>query len=268
MLPDMTSSEYQTIGHETRHFQGRVLLFLWMLLKFLPPHSSIAVAMLDKGVTVQPSSLRSAGSVQQTVETVAAQEQQAEQQLAVGETTHREAEGRKEYGRRRSADEQRQDDDPDRVPKATPRPPGTFPRQVEHQERVEYSYDPGTGQFAAKLVRSSRPVVTGWDPSAPEAVERQIGTWEVTPTGTGVAAESGDSAAQAVPADVQAELKRRAEQEGGPVSESASVRFSHDLVTRETDTRVSMSKRDVASRAARSRGFTLGSGRQPVGCAE
>ena len=71
---------------------------------------------------------------------------------------------------------------------------------MEHQERVEYSYDPGTGQFAAKLVRSSRPVVTGWDPSAPEAVERQIGTWEVTPTGTGVAAESGDSAAQAVTA--------------------------------------------------------------------
>ena len=210
----------------------------------------------------------------ETVETVAAQEQQAEQQqqvvqqLAVGETTHREAEGRKEYGRRRSADEQRQDDDPDRAPKATPRPPGTFPRQVEHQERVEYSYDPGTGQFAAKLVRSSRPVVTGWDPSAPEAVERQIGTLEVTPTRTGVAAESGDSAAQAVPADVQAELKRRAEQEGGPVSESASVRFSHDLVTRETDTRVSMSKRDDASRAARSKGFTLGSGRQPVGCAE
>ena len=123
-------------------------------------------------------------------------------------------------------------------------------RQVEHQERVEYSYDPGTGQFAAKLVRSSRPVVTGWDPSAPEAVERQIGTWEVTPTGTGVAAESGGSAAQAVPADVQAELKRRAEQKGGPVSESASVRFSHDLVTRETDTRVSLPKRGVASRAA------------------
>ena len=72
----------------------------------------------------------------------------------------------------------------------------------------------------------------------------------VTPTGTGVAAESGDSAAQAEPADVQAELKRRAEQEGGPVSETASVRFSHDLVTSETDTRVSMSKRDDASRAA------------------
>ena len=90
----------------------------------------------------------------------------------------------------------------------------------------------------------------------------------VTPTGTGVAAESGDSAAQAVPADVQAELKRRAEQEGGPVSESASARFSHDLVTSETDTRVSLPKRDDASRAARSKGFTLGSGRQPVGCAE
>ena len=139
---------------------------------------------------------------------------------------------------------------PTGFPKLRQRPPGTFPRQVEHQERVEYSYDPGTGQFAAKLVRSSRPVVTGWEPSAPGGcgtADRDMGGHAYR---TGVAAESGDSAAQAVPADVQAELKRRAEQEGGPVSESASVRFSHDLVTRETDTRVSLPKRDAASRAA------------------
>ena len=48
------------------------------------------------------------------------------------------------------------------------------------------------------------------------------------------------------------------------MSESASVRFSHDLVTRETDTRVSLPKRGVASRAARSKGFTLGSGRRSL----
>ena len=53
-----------------------------------------------------------------------------------------------------------------------------------------------------------------------------------------------------MPEEVQAQLRQRAEQEGGPVSATASVRFSHDLATRETDSRVSLPKRDVASRAA------------------
>ena len=48
---------------------------------------------------------------------------------------------------------------------------------------------------------------------------------------------------------MQAQLRQRAEQEGGPVSASAFVRFSHDLATRETETRVSLPKRDAASRA-------------------
>ena len=60
----------------------------------------------------------------------------------------------------------------------------------------------------------------------------------------------GESEAPEVPEDVQAQLRQRVEQEGGPVSASAFVRFSHELVTRETDTRVILPKRDVASRAA------------------
>ena len=64
-----------------------------------------------------------------------------------------------------------------------------------------------------------------------------------------MSALTGEGAEQEVPENVQADLRKRAEQEGGPVSASASVRFSHDLVTRETDSRVNVPERDVASRA-------------------
>ena len=84
----------------------------------------------------------------------------------------------------------------------------------------------------------------------PDTEERLVGNWEVTPERNGVFVEMGESAAPEVPKDVQAQLRQRAEQEGGPVSASAFVRFSHDLATRETETRVSLPKRDAASRAA------------------
>ena len=96
-------------------------------------------------------------------------------------------------------------------------------------------------------MRSSKPVVTAWDPSMPDTEERLVGNWEVTPERNGVFVEMGESAAPEVPKDVQAQLRQRAEQEGGPVSASAFVRFSHDLATRETETRVSLPKRDAAS---------------------
>ena len=72
----------------------------------------------------------------------------------------------------------------------------------------------------------------------------------MTPTRDGVSALTGEGAELEVPENVQADLRKRADQEGVPVSASASVRFSHDLVTRETDSRVNVPKRDVASRAA------------------
>ena len=56
----------------------------------------------------------------------------------------------------------------------------------------------------------------------------------MTPTRGGVSALTGEGAELEVPENVQADLRKRAEQEGGPVSASASVRFSHDLVTSET----------------------------------
>ena len=56
------------------------------------------------------------------------------------------------------------------------------------------------------------------------------------------------------------------------VSASASVRFSHDLVTRETDSRVNVPKRDVASRAtaiaAAAKADPLGRRRGAVGSSQ
>ena len=65
-----------------------------------------------------------------------------------------------------------------------------------------------------------------------------------------MSALTGEGAEQEVPENVQAQLRQRAEQEGGPVSASALVLFSHDLTTRETDTRVSLPKPAASSRAA------------------
>ena len=82
----------------------------------------------------------------------------------------------------------------------------------------------------------------------PSAEERLVGNWEVIPERNGVSAEMGESEAPEVPENVQAQLRQRAEQEGGPVSASALVLFWHDLTTRETDTRVSLPKPAASSR--------------------
>ena len=63
-----------------------------------------------------------------------------------------------------------------------PRPEGSYPRAVAHDEQVEYRYDPATGEFEAKVLSSSEPVVTGWDESPPQRDERHVGTWDIVPT--------------------------------------------------------------------------------------
>ena len=121
------------------------------------------------------------------------------------------------------------------LPQPTPRPPGAYPRAIEHQERVEYQYDPETDDFDAKVIESSEPVVTQWDMSAPERDARPVGTWEVTPREDGVDVENVERAD--VPEDVQERLRQESAETGGPVSTTATVRFQHDLNTRETSTR-------------------------------
>ena len=127
------------------------------------------------------------------------------------------------------------DDSLERPPVATPRPPGTYPRAIAHNEQVEYSYDPETDEFHARIVDSSEPVVTRWDDSPPEQTERPVGTFDVTPTEGGVQAEETGRAV--VLEGVKAELKRQAEETGERASSTALLKYQHDLDSGETDYR-------------------------------
>ena len=123
-------------------------------------------------------------------------------------------------------------------PKEAPRPPGTFPREVGHIERVEYSYDPQTGVFDAKLVSSTEPVVTAWDRTVPTADERPVGGWAVTPTPNSVEAEQGESPDLEVPEAVQEQLVKEAGDSDETVTVGADVRYAHDLDTLDTQVRI------------------------------
>ena len=103
---------------------------------------------------------------------------------------------------------------------AAPRPGGAYPRSVEHQERVEYSYDPSTGEFAARVVSSSEPVVTGWDYSPPQQDEREVGSWDVTPTEDGVTA--ANQGRVEIPESVKDRLRAEASETGEPVTTSTT----------------------------------------------
>ena len=118
-------------------------------------------------------------------------------------------------------------DSTERPPVAAPRPPGAYPRAIAHNEQVEYSYDRETGEFHARIVDSSEPVVTRWDDSPPEQTERPVGTFDVTPTEGGVQAEETGRAV--VPEGVKAELKRQAEETGERATSTTTPRYQHDL---------------------------------------
>ena len=102
-------------------------------------------------------------------------------------------------------------------PKEAPRPPGTFPREVGHVERVEYTYDPQTGVFDAQLVSSTEPVVTAWDRTVPTADERPVGGWAVTPTPNDVQTEQGESPDLEVPEAIKERPAERASPSAWPL---------------------------------------------------
>ena len=124
------------------------------------------------------------------------------------------------------------------APKEAARPPGTFPREVGHIERVEYSYDPQTGVFDAKVVSSSEPVVTAWDRTVPTADERPVGGWAITPTPNDVQTEQGESPDLEVPEAVQERLVKEAGDSDETVTVGADVRYAHDLDTLDTQVRI------------------------------
>ena len=118
------------------------------------------------------------------------------------------------------------------APEAAARPTGSYPRAIEHQERVEFNYDPETGHVDAKVMDSTEPVVTGWDSSPPERDERAVGTWDVTPTDEGVTVTSDGRVS--IPEDIKDRLKAQAEETGEPASTTVTLRYQHDLDTRST----------------------------------
>ena len=124
------------------------------------------------------------------------------------------------------------DDEAPDVPTQAPRPPGSYPRSIEHQERVEYRYDPETGEFDARTVESTEPVVTQWDMSAPERSERPVGTWDVTPTDDGVEVQNAQRVT--VPDDVKERLRKESAETGGAASTTTTLRYEHDLDTGST----------------------------------
>ena len=118
----------------------------------------------------------------------------------------------------------------EREPEPAPRPsPDHFPRAIEHVEQVEYRHNAETGDYDARLLQASKPVVTSWDQSAPDTAERPVGSWNVSPTPNGVEA-SANAGAYEIPDDVRDKLQELARENGGePVS--VTLRVSHDLDT-------------------------------------
>ena len=147
-----------------------------------------------------------------------------------------------------------QDEGPplDKPPEAAPRPPGSYPRSIEHEEQVEYRYNPETGDFDARIIESSEPVVTRWDMSEPTSEERPVGTYDVTPLADRVDVTNVQRVS--VPPGIKAKLRQEAEETGGPVSTTTTLRYQHDLDTQETSSRgpkVSTAKKAEALLAAR-----------------
>ena len=134
-----------------------------------------------------------------------------------------------------------------REPVAAPRPPGSFLRQIAHHEQVKYRYDPETGNVDARLVEPTEPVVTAWDRSSPAREQRDVGAWDVVPNNDGV--DVTQSQRVSVPESVKAQLRREAERTGGPVTRVTTMRYQHDLDTRDTSARVNLPSPAAMGRA-------------------
>ncbi len=115
-----------------------------------------------------------------------------------------------------------------------PSPDAPYPRRIEHAETVEYGYDPASGTYSADVQESSRPEVVGYDDSPPDPLEREVGGWEVTPSGRRVESDENDD--PDIPDDIADDLREQAQQEGAPVTRTATTAYEHDLDTQATRT--------------------------------
>ena len=142
------------------------------------------------------------------------------------------------------------DESPTEGPTPAPRPPGSFPRTIAHDERVMYSYNPESDEYSARIIESSEPVVTTWDDSPPAREERPVGTFDVIPNNDGT--EATNVGRVTIPDDIKAQLQSEAEQRGEPVSTITTLRYEHDLDSRDTTTRAANAEREGQSHDTRS----------------
>ena len=99
---------------------------------------------------------------------------------------------------------------------------------------MEYGYDPASDTYSADVQESSRPEVVGYDDSPPDPLEREVGGWEVTPSGRRVESDENDDTD--IPDDIADDLREQAQQEGAPVTRTATTAYEHDLDTQATRT--------------------------------
>ena len=77
-----------------------------------------------------------------------------------------------------------------------PSPDAPYPRRIEHAEVVEYGYDSASDTYSVDVKEASRPEVVGYDDTPPDPLEREVGGWEVTPSGRRVESDENDDMAE------------------------------------------------------------------------
>ena len=87
--------------------------------------------------------------------------------------------------------------------------------------------------------------------SPPQQDEREVGCWDVTLTEDGVTA--ANQGRVEIPESVKERLRAEASETGEPVTTSTTLRYQHDLDTRETQSRAPRLSAAALAERARSR---------------
>ena len=73
---------------------------------------------------------------------------------------------------------------------------------------MEYGYDPASDTYSVDVKEASRPEVVGYDDTPPDPLEREVGGWEVTPSGRRVESDENDDSD--IPDDMAEDLREEA----------------------------------------------------------
>ncbi len=101
---------------------------------------------------------------------------------------------------------------------------------------MEYGYDSASDTYSVDVKEASRPEVVGYDDTPPDPLEREVGGWEVTPSGP--ARRICRERRQRHPRrHGRGPARRRPQEEGAPVTRTATTAYEHALDTQATRTR-------------------------------